>query len=223
MTHQFKEGEEVQLIPDLTEERAQSLDLTRCGWTGSMAQDVGKIGTIVAFSEYGNLRLKWKDSGVASGWWYSPAWVIPTGGGGFIAVTELRRIHAVACHGWKDRLEKMVPNPFVEEVYITFTQAEEMVAAATGSQMAVVQEVLKPVLTAKYNVYHRFEPFTVDYKVEGVSDSPFGILNCLASSPEMAGCELAFRHSFGTPVLVDKTTGVETLLNPDIHYLKFKK
>jgi hypothetical protein len=58
-----------------------------------------------------------------------------------IKVTELKKIHDVACSTWKTRIEAMVPGPFAETVELTSEQIETMFAAANGEQTVILEQV----------------------------------------------------------------------------------
>jgi hypothetical protein len=135
-----------------------------------------------------------------------------------IKVTELKKIHDVACSTWKTRIEAMVPGPFAETVELTSEQIDSMFAAANAEQTEVLEKVFPDRNSPKYV---KLTGMVLD--TNGVG--PLILRRGCASSHAMADRELAFTATSNyTPILV-APDGTEIILKiglSDGHYLKFR-
>ena len=132
-----------------------------------------------------------------------------------IPVSELKRIHDVACSAWKLKIRSMV-TPFQDEVFVSNDQIDEMLKAATSTQKPVVEDVFKTYVRESKPEFFNFGPeHTLD--LTG-SLKPIYIRHGLANHG-YEGREIGFSSNY-TTILVDEE-GKETELISS-HYLKFK-
>lgn len=218
--HSFKAGDKVTLRKDLTPQLAERLDEFGAGWQSDMVDAIGKAGTILEVSEKGNYRI---DFPGVPGYWYSPHWLQPPVPGIYVAVSELRKIHDVACIGWKRKISQLVPDAFAETVYISEVQIREMEEAANGKQLPVIEEVFQEYY--KTRGVRQYQQFTESFEVSsgrGTNGNPFIIHVGLATAPGMQRREIGFLTDRNIPILCNKESGEEIVLTPGVHYLKFK-
>lgn len=58
-----------------------------------------------------------------------------------IKISDLKKIHDVACGKWKSRIKALITDPFAESIELTQTQVDEMFKAALNGQRPVLVEV----------------------------------------------------------------------------------
>lgn len=132
-----------------------------------------------------------------------------------ISVSELKRIHDVACGEWKLKIKSMV-TPFQDEVFVSNEQIDEMLKAATTRQMPIVEDVFKEYVKKQKPEFFNFGS---EYTLDLTSNrKPIYIRHGLANYG-YDGREIGFSSDY-TTILVD-TDGNETELTSG-HYLKFK-
>lgn len=56
-------------------------------------------------------------------------------------ISDLRKIHDVACAEWKSKIKTLITDPFADYIVLTQTQVDEMFKAATKVQRPVLVEV----------------------------------------------------------------------------------
>lgn len=216
----FKVGDTVTLRKDLTPQLAERLDEYGAGWQSEMGNAIGKAGTIRKANERGNYHI---DFPGVTDYWYSPHWLQPPVPGIYVAVSELRKIHDVACSGWKRKISKLVPDAFAENVFISEEQIREMQEAANTKQLPVIKEVFQEYYKAQ-DIY-QYQLFSESFEVSsgrGTNGNPFIIHVGLATTPEMIQREIGFLKDLNIPILCNKESGEEMVLTPGVHYLKFK-
>lgn len=68
-----------------------------------------------------------------------------------IKISDLKKIHDVACSSWKTKIKALIVDPFAESIELTQTQVDEMFKAATTQQRPVLVEVFgEPVSQCPY-------------------------------------------------------------------------
>lgn len=216
----FQVGDRVTLKADLTSRQAQELDDTRCGWHDVMKDFQGVSGTVTDVTERGNCRINFDTGSISL--WFCPAWLEPAGekDGQEVPVSDLEKIHAIACSKWKTKIEAMVPSPFAKTVFVTGEMIRTMIKVSNEQQRPVVQEVFQEYLKSKGEL-RRYFNFGEEHTMNLNADEPMYICYGMASSTEMQYKEIGF-SSLMVPILVDKGTGEETVLDSDRHFLKFQ-
>jgi ribosomal protein L21E len=132
-----------------------------------------------------------------------------------IPVSELKRIHDVACGEWKLKIQSMV-TPFQDEVFVSNERIEEMLKAATSTQKPVVEDVFK---TYVRESKPEFFNFGSEYTLNLTSiRKPIYIRHGLANDG-YEGREIGFSSDY-TTILVDEKGNETELISS--HYLKFK-
>lgn len=58
-----------------------------------------------------------------------------------IKISDLKKIHDVACAAWKSKIKALITDPFADHVELTQTQVDEMFKAALNGQRPVLVEV----------------------------------------------------------------------------------
>jgi hypothetical protein len=58
-----------------------------------------------------------------------------------IKISDLKKIHDVACGSWKTKIKSLITDPFAESIELSQTQVDEMFKAATTDQRPVLVEV----------------------------------------------------------------------------------
>jgi len=217
----FQVGDRVTLRADLTSRQAQELDDTRCGWRDEMKSFQGVPGTVTDVTERGNCRINFDTGSIRL--WFCPAWLEPAGekDGQEVPVSHLEKIHQIACSKWKTKIEAMVPSPFAKTVFVTGEMIRTMVKASDESQRPVVQEVFQEYLnkTSNQRKYFNFgEEHTMNLDLD---DRPMFIHYGVATSTQTQYQEIGF-SSLMVPILIDRDTGEETVLDSDRHFLKFQ-
>lgn len=217
----FQVGDRVTLRADLTSRQAQELDDTRCGWRDEMKSFQGVPGTVTDVTGRGNCRINF-DAG--SIWlWFCPAWLEPAGNedGLVVPVSDLEKIHAIACSTWKTKIEAMVPSVFAKTVFVPGEMIQTMIKASNEAQRPVVEEVFQEYLnkTSNQRKYFNFgEEHTMNLDLD---DRPMFIRCGLATCTQTQHQEIGFINLM-VPILVDGDTGEETVLDGDRHFLKFQ-
>lgn len=215
----FQVGDRVTLKADLTSRQAQKLDDTRCGWHDEMKDFQGVSGTVTDVTERGNCRINFDTGSISL--WFCPAWLESASDDGLVVpVSDLEKIHAIACSKWKTKIEAMVPSPFAKTVFVTGEMIRTMIKVSNEQQRPVVQEVFQEYLKSKGELRGYFN-FGEEHTMNLNADEPMYICYGMASSTEMQYKEIGF-SSLMVPILVDKGTGEETVLDSDRHFLKFQ-
>lgn len=216
----FKKGDRVTLKATLTPVEATAIDNTECGWRDAMKDFRGVSGTVTEISERGNCRISF-DIG-ASRLWFCPAWLEPAGNqdGLTVPVSDLEKIHQVACSTWKTKIEAMIPSVFAKTVFVTGEMIQTMIKASNEEQRPVVEEVFQEYLS-KTSTRREYFNFGEEHTMDLNADKPMFIRYGLATSTKTQYREIGFSNLM-IPILVDIDTGVETLLNTDRHFLKFQ-
>lgn len=216
----FQVGDRVTLRADLTSRQAQELDDTRCGWRDEMKSFQGVPGTVTDVTERGNCRINFDAGSIRL--WFCPAWLEPAGekDGQEVPVSDLEKIHQIACSKWKTKIEAMVPSAFTKTVYVSGEMIRTMIRASDDRQRPVVQEIFQEYLKSKAELRQYFD-FGEEHTMNLNADQPMYICYGMASSTEMQYKEIGF-SSLMVPILVDRDTGEETVLVSSRHYLKFQ-
>jgi len=194
-------------------------------WAEGMDCTKGKVGVVSnVFEGSGGWYVNITGDNFHGGYSYHQDWLTLIGfdcdtttetTGITIPVSELKRIHDVACSDWKFKIQSMV-TPFQDEVFVSNERIEEMLKAATTRQKPVVEDVFKEyVKTRNAELFDFTQEFDISTFRAG---KPIYIRYLLATTGNELR-EIGFSNEF-TPVLVDKD-GNETELT-DKHYLKFK-
>lgn len=131
-----------------------------------------------------------------------------------INVSDLKKIHDVACRAWKQKIAEMV-KPFEDTVILTKQQVDEMFLAASGSQTEVLEEIF-----GKQKKEDSFFDFGGSYTINtDINENPIYVRRGLAN-PGFMGKEIGLNGRF-IPILV--VNGVETELEGgNGTYIKFK-
>lgn len=131
-----------------------------------------------------------------------------------IKVSDLKKVHDVACDFWKRKIEAMV-KPFEDTVTLTEEQIEEMFRASSQSQTEVLEQVFGKRFTN--GLFDFGEEYTITTNSQG---EPMHIREAFATD---GNChkEIGFSAGF-TPVIV--INGKEIQLETGRHgaYIKFK-
>ena len=131
-----------------------------------------------------------------------------------VSVSDLKKIHNVACSLWKMKLERTV-KPFEDVVVLTESQIDEMFDASNPYQLEVIESVFGKRI--KNKLFDFSEQFTI---TQGVYESPIHIRHGFATDGN-GNKEIGFSDMY-TPVIV--IDGKETELKTGKYgaYLKFK-
>lgn len=215
----FQVGDRVTLKADLTSRQAQKLDDTRCGWHDVMKDFQGVSGTVTDVTERGNCRINF-DAGSIS-LWFCPAWLESASDDGLVVpVSDLEKIHAIACSTWKTKIEAMVPSVFAKTVFVPGEMIQTMIKASNEAQRPVVEEVFQEYLS-KTGTRRQYYNFGVEHTMCLNADKPMFIRCGLATCTQTQHQEIGFSNLM-VPILVDGDTGEETVLDGDRHFLKFQ-
>jgi hypothetical protein len=194
-------------------------------WVGGMDCTKGKVGVVYnVFLGDGGWYVNITGDNFHSGYSYHQDWLklvrfdsdtTTETTGITIPVSELKRIHDVACSAWKLKIQSMV-SPFQDEVFVSNEQIEEMLKAATSTQKPVVEDVFKTyVRESKPEFFNFGSEHTLD--LTG-SVKPIYIRYGLANDG-YEGREIGFSNNY-TTILVDEEGNETELISS--HYLKFK-
>jgi len=211
MEPKFKVGDLVTIKEIPTDKDSQP------GWVKSMDKYVGKQGTISAVLDFQDCGVNSYSIKEFSVYTFRENWIASINNldGLIIQVSELKRIHDIACESWKTKIQSMV-NPFQETVFVSGEQIDKMLKAATSNQLPIVEDVFRDYLKeSKPELFNFGYVFSFDH---GLYKSPIHIRHG-RSTPGNNGKEIGFNEEC-TPILVDKD-GKETELTGS-HYLKFK-
>ena len=131
-----------------------------------------------------------------------------------ISVSNLKKIHDVACAAWKKKIEKMV-KPFEDTVTLTEQQIVEMFDAANDSQAKVLEQVFGK----------RFSNSLFDFSNEHtintlIKERPMHIRDAFATEGN-SHKEIGFNDMY-TPVIVIDGKEIELKTGRHGSYLKFK-
>jgi len=132
-----------------------------------------------------------------------------------IIVSDLKKIHDVACDSWKRKIEAMV-KPFEDTVTLTEEQIGKMFDAANDSQAKVLEQVFG----------ERFSNSLFDFGYEHtintrVQEGPMHIREAFATEGN-SHKEIGFNAGF-TPVIVIGGKEIELETGRTGAYIKFKK
>jgi hypothetical protein len=132
-----------------------------------------------------------------------------------ISVSDLKKIHDVACSTWKLKIEKMV-KPFEDTVTLTEQKIGEMFDAANDSQAKVLEQVFG----------ERFSNSVFDFGYEHtintrVQEGPMHIREAFATEGN-SHKEIGFSAGF-TPVIVINGEEIQLETGRNGAYIKFKK
>ena len=142
----FKVGDRVKIRPDMSLKEAERVSPNLSFLKEFQNyQKQGVCGVVErGLSKEGNYSVQMEDI-LGTSYYLHPCWLIlEEEEGSFveIEVSELERIHAVACDSWKEKIEKMV-RPFQKTVRISNGMVDLMFKAATEAQLPVVKDVFK--------------------------------------------------------------------------------
>jgi hypothetical protein len=194
-------------------------------WAEGMDCTKGKVGVVSnVFEGSGGWYVNITGDNFHGGYSYHQDWLKLVGfdsdtttetTGITIPVSELKRIHDVACRDWKLKIRSMV-TPFQDEVFVSNEQIEEMLEAATSTQKPVVEDVFKTyVRESKPEFFNFGSEYTLN--LTG-SLKPIYIRHGLANYG-YEGREIGLSGDY-TPILVDEEGNETELISS--HYLKFK-
>lgn len=216
----FKVGDRVTLKATLTPAEATATDNTRCGWQDAMKDLRGVSGTVTEVNERGNCRINFSTGSTRL--WFSPAWLEPAGNedGLTVPVSDLEKIHQVACSTWKTKIEAMIPSVFAKTVFVTGEMIQTMIKASNEAQRPVVEEVFQEYLS-KTSTRREYFNFGEEHTMNLNADEPMFIRYGLATSTQTQYREIGFSNLM-IPILIDSDTGKETVLDSDRHFLKFQ-
>jgi len=132
-----------------------------------------------------------------------------------IIVSDLKKIHDVACDSWKRKIEAMV-KPFEDTVTLTEEQIGKMFDAANDSQAKVLEQVFG----------ERFSNSLFDFGYEHtintrVQEGPMHIREAFATGGN-SHKEIGFSAGF-TPVIVINGEEIQLETGRTGAYIKFKK
>ena len=132
-----------------------------------------------------------------------------------ISVSDLKKIHDVACDSWKRKIEAMV-KPFEDTVTLTEEQIGKMFDAANDSQAKVLEQVFG----------ERFSNSLFDFGYEHtintrVQEGPMHIREAFATEGN-SHKEIGFSAGF-TPVIVINGEEIQLETGRTGAYIKFKK
>ena len=132
-----------------------------------------------------------------------------------ISVSDLKKIHDVACSTWKFKIEKMV-KPFEDTVTLTEQQIGEMFDAANDSQAKILEQIFG----------ERFSNSLFDFGDEhmitiSIQEGPMHIREAFATEGNSHE-EIGFNETY-TPVIVIDGKEIELETGRNGAYIKFKK
>lgn len=132
-----------------------------------------------------------------------------------IRVSDLKKVHDVACESWKKKIERMV-KPFEDAVTLTNEQVVEMFDAATKSQ----REVLGQVFGERFSdsLFNFGYEHTINVRIQ---EGPMHIREAFATDNNCHK-EIGFNEMY-TPVIVINGQEIKLETGRNGAYIKFKK
>ena len=131
-----------------------------------------------------------------------------------ISVSDLKKIHDVACDSWKRKIEAMV-KPFEDTVTLTEEQIGKMFDAANDSQAKVLEQVFGERFSNK--LFDFGEEHTINtHEFEGTMH-----IRCAYATHGNTDKEIGFNEMY-TPVIVIDGKEIELKTGGGGAYLKFK-
>lgn len=132
-----------------------------------------------------------------------------------IIVSDLKKIHDVACDYWKRKIEAMV-KPFEDTVTLTEEQIEEMFRASSQSQTEVLEQVFGKRFTN--GLFDFGEEYTINISIQ---EGPMYIREAFSTEGN-SNKEIGFNEMY-TPVIVINGQEIELETGRHGAYIKFKK
>jgi hypothetical protein len=117
------------------------------GWRGEFQYIIQTQGYLTISQEYANQYgtqiIKFEESMYeASSRWLTLCTETKTEMKTYnIKISDLKKIHDVACDSWKTKIKSLIPVPFAESIELSQTQVDEMFKAATTDQRPVLVSV----------------------------------------------------------------------------------
>lgn len=132
-----------------------------------------------------------------------------------ISVSDLKKIHDVACDSWKKKIERMV-KPFEDAVTLTNEQVVEMFDAATKSQREVLGQVFGEHFSD--SLFNFGYEHTINTRIQ---EGPMHIREAFATDNNCHK-EIGFNEMY-TPVIVINGQEIKLETGRNGAYIKFKK